>query len=392
MAVFITATTDPFEDVRAQPAPSLENIRRPLRGLQIKEDRYAVLRVKDATGADLPIFDSSSPDADGDNIGRSNTYANFILQQLQDQRTEKQQIIQTFGEDYIFFFGEQPRFINASGILLNTRDFNWKNEFLENYERYLRGTRLVELNARLYLYFDDIVIEGYLINSSITHSADMPYHVQFQFQMFVCQYATLSQVGSVIFHTEEETFQGTIAELSGGGLAPDTDAGQAALAQNAAVTGSSGGLQGVLASAARFFQNPTVATSSVLEQITNELFRTPIIVPGGLVNRSPIIQDQASYSPAPTGRPISEINDEYVVRAPASSPQNDQAYIERVTSELKLQTPEELEKAARQDLQARGVDTTRRDTTYMLLGRGAFAAASYVAPFGVRQALGTVGG
>lgn len=205
MAVFITVATDAFNsgDTMSR-RPSSDNVRRPMRGVEIKEDRYATLRVVRADGTDMQIFDSSSPDYDENGIGRSGTTSNFLVQQASEQRVEKQQIIQTFGEDYIFFFGEQPRFLNVTGLLLNTRDFNWKNEFLANYEEYLRGTRLVEQNARLYLYLDDIVVEGYLVSSSVAQTTDMPYAVQFQFSMFVTQYASLSQVGYVFLHSFSE--------------------------------------------------------------------------------------------------------------------------------------------------------------------------------------------
>ena len=161
MAVYISTITDAFAELD-RVRPTYENVRRPLRGISIKEDTYAVLRVKTATGTDIPLFDSSSPDH-VDNIGRSAQYSNFIIQQIQEQRQEKQQIIETFGEDYIFFFGERPRFLNVSGVLVNTKDFNWKSEFWVNYENNLRGTKLVELstgakiNVPLFINTGDIV-------------------------------------------------------------------------------------------------------------------------------------------------------------------------------------------------------------------------------------------
>jgi hypothetical protein len=193
MAVFISVTTDPFEEAldearRTATQPQV-NVRRPLRGLQIKEDRYAVLKVLKANGQELRVNDSSSDvlfDADNREatLGlSSNGWSNFIVQNITEQRAEKQQIIETFGEDYIFFFGERPRFIDVAGILINTADFDWKNEFWHNYENYLRGTKLVENNARLYLYFDDVVVEGYLLQATTSQQATMPYHLPFNFRM-----------------------------------------------------------------------------------------------------------------------------------------------------------------------------------------------------------------
>lgn len=395
MAVYITATTDPFEELRnTRTRPPLINVRRPLRGIQIKQDTYAVLRVLRANGEDLRIFDSSSPEYDENNIGRSSYYSNFIVQSFQEQRVEKQQIVQTFGEDYIFFFGEQPRFVNVSGVLINTKDFNWKNEFLENYEQYLRGTRLVEQNAKLYLYIDDVVIEGHLVNSQVQMMADNPYMAQFSFQMFVCQYAHLSTIGSVLFQENAEgtaEFNELIGDLAGGGVAPDTEEAQAQAASNAARVGSPGGLNGFLAQAGQFVQDASLSINRTLEVIRNTFYGRSIVVPQGIGNeiRPPLIENRASFSPAPVNQPISENWDEYPERTPPSdTPDFDQAELERVQSQMALQTPEELERTARARLEAAGIDTSRRETTYLLLGRGAFAAAQYMGTFGARQADG----
>jgi hypothetical protein len=328
-----------------------------LRGIQIEEDTYAVMRVLKLDGEEIPLFDSSSPDVDGNNIGRSSNYANFIIQSAQEQRMEKQQIVETFGESYIFFFGERPRFINFTGVLVNTKDFNWKSEFLENYDRYLRGTKLVEQNARLYMYFDDVVVEGYLVQSQVSTMADSPYMVQFQFQMFVCQYTTLSNVGSVLF--QNESFNALTGEgLSNGGIAPDTTTGQQQQVQNSTGQASaSGGLNSFLTAARQFYS-------------------------GGITNH-------ASFTPGPTNRPIHEMSDEYVERSHMDAPV-DQAEIDRVTEQLRLRTPEEMEKRAREQLEKLGIDTTGRSATALLLGRGAFQAVSTIASFGIRQADGSL--
>lgn len=72
-------------------------------------------------------------------------------------------------------------------------DFNWRTEFWYNYENYLRGTKLVEQNARIYLHWDDIVVEGYMLGADAADDADMPYHIPFTFQLFVTNHTYLSQ-------------------------------------------------------------------------------------------------------------------------------------------------------------------------------------------------------
>lgn len=401
MAVFITAVTDPFTELRGGGARTVPpTVRRPFRGVQIKQDTYAVLRVTRADGTDISLFDSSAaPDyynGGDENIGRSSNYANFIVQSFSDQRMEKQQIVQTFGEDYIFFFGEQPRFVNVTGVLINTKDFDWKNEFLENYERYLRGTRLVENNARLYFYVDDVVMEGYLVNSTVNLSADQPYLVQFSFQMFVCQYATLSNVGSIRYQQGAQNSADYIND-EGSVLfpAPDpslpSDVG-GALAKKATTDAQSGGLNAFLAEAKKFANTADTTIQRILEEARNILYG-PLVVSGiGAGVRPPQLTNQAAFRAPQVNQPIYRQTDEYVNPARTSHLLNellDQEEINRLKSEIR--TPEQLEAAARKQFAAAGIDTTGRSATYLLLGRGAFAAAQYMGTFGVRQADGEIG-
>ena len=81
--------------------------------------------------------------------------------------------------------------------------------------------------------------------------------------------------------------------------------------------------------------------------------------------------------------------DEYVVREPAPLTFDD-AEKARVEEQLKLNSPEELEKKAQEVLAKFGVDATSRANSALLLGRGAFAATQYMGTFGSRQASGSL--
>lgn len=208
MAVYIEARTEPFagrreamaNDIRANGRGPL-SVRRPVRGIQVKEDTFAVIRVMGPDGNFMSVIDAAGEEfseVTGGNV--TTTYANFFVQAVSEQRQEKQQIVETFGDSWIFFFGEAPRMLQVQGYLLNTADFNWRAEFWENYDRYFRGTRLVELGARLYLMYDDIIVEGYLINASANESAAPNSEViQFSFQMFVTGYTNVSRLGDPNF-------------------------------------------------------------------------------------------------------------------------------------------------------------------------------------------------
>lgn len=227
MATFIEIRTDAFAKTLADVKDAginLDGVRRPLRGIEIKNDTYSIMKVIKADGTVIPLVDAGgSRDAVAGNEttagsevvsqnrnttagSTSANYSNFIIQSVVDSRQEKQQIMETFGESYIFFFGERPRVLNVQGILFNTLDFNWRTEFWHNYERVLRGTKLVEQNARVYLHWDDIVVEGYILGAQAQDDAQSPYHIPFSFTMFVTNHTYLSQIGSDAYPIRNATF------------------------------------------------------------------------------------------------------------------------------------------------------------------------------------------
>lgn len=211
MATFIELRTDAFAgnmtglkidqlDVGMGGAITQPPVRRPLRGIEIKDDRYATLRVIKSDGTNIPLFDSGSINKASDSgVASSIIYSNFILQNVDDVRQEKSQLMETFGDTYVFFFGERPRILQVSGLLFNTLDFNWRSEFWKNYETVFRGTKLVEQNARLYLQWDDIIVEGYVLGAQAQDVADLPYHIPFSFTLFVTNHTYLSAIGDDMY-------------------------------------------------------------------------------------------------------------------------------------------------------------------------------------------------
>ena len=205
MAVIIELQEDPFTeafDSETEQAKKLElTPRRPLRGIQLRKDQPAYITIIDKFGKPYPpngLIDAGGEE-DEMGKGRSIRYTNFLVQSYTAQRKEKQQIIQTFGDDFAFFYGEQPKIYQVQGVLMHTADFNWRNEFLYNYENYLRGTKLVENKARAYIIQGGLMWEGYLLSFNHQESSAQPYHVGFSFQMLVTAETIVDSVGDVAF-------------------------------------------------------------------------------------------------------------------------------------------------------------------------------------------------
>ena len=205
MSVFLELTTDAFEEAfKKQAGPGgksgtgeaiasragKSSARRPLRGLEIKDDTYAYIKLMRNDNTSIALYDAGSQG------GRTQDgYSNFILQSVQEPRMEKSQIIETFGDGYVYFFGESPRFLDISAMLINSLDFNWEAEWWANYDQYLRGTRSVEQGARTYLFYDDNVVEGYILNAQAVKSSDSPMAIPLQFKFYVTNHRNISLIG-----------------------------------------------------------------------------------------------------------------------------------------------------------------------------------------------------
>lgn len=408
MAVFISVTTSPFEDVfneAARASAANRSVRRPFRGLELKKDTYATIKVIDALGTPVPFTDSSAPprevegedavdDVMASNIGQSLEYSNFILQGVQEQRVEKQQIVETFGEDYIFFFGERPRIYNFTAILLNTRNFNWKSEWWKNYEDVLRGTRLLERNARMYIYFDDIVIEGYMLTAQAMASVEDPYKLPLSFQVFCTNYSIIGDVGSIFTPRYDSALAERSPTPSPTTAAPDDQ--DVAASDALSSTAGAGSLGGFLADAARFANDASFTVQRALEDAKNTFYGRSLAFPNqGIGNQLyvPSIENQASFT-SPVSReivPIYQQRDEYTqYYMEAHTPSYDQDEINRVKELLHLQSPQELDNQARGQLAKLGVHVGRPSAEYLLLGRAAFAGLQTFGSFGIRQADGAL--
>lgn len=171
------------------PAQTQKSVRRPLDGFQFKEDKYAVIRVYTATGQEsTDLYNSSAPTL---KVGYT---SNLLIQNVQETRQEKSQIVQTFGEDYVYFFGERPTQVQFSAQLLDTSDFQWHQEWWMNYAEALRGTKLVDKNSRVYLEIDDVMFEGYILTATTSRVADDHHRVTLSFSMLVTNKMYLSNL------------------------------------------------------------------------------------------------------------------------------------------------------------------------------------------------------
>lgn len=157
------------------------HIRRPTRGISIKQETFAQLYIVDSltTESQVELRNSS---ASG---GTSSFTANFLVNSVSETRAEKSQPVPTFGHDYIYFFGQQPKIVNFNCTLLNSENFRWEEEWWYNYEHYFRGTKLAAESRMIRLVVDETVIYGYMTNCTASKDSQNPHVVPISFSIHV---------------------------------------------------------------------------------------------------------------------------------------------------------------------------------------------------------------
>lgn len=112
-------------------------------------------------------------------------YSKFILESVQEAHAERSQIVETFGDFYVFLFGERPPMYNFSGTLINTATVNWVSDFKYYYDNYLRGTKCVESGARLVITYGGRQIEGFMLAMQTATDASVERGVKLSFSVVV---------------------------------------------------------------------------------------------------------------------------------------------------------------------------------------------------------------
>lgn len=118
--------------------------------------------------------------------------SNFVLQQVQRQESENFQVNENFGQWIsAFFFGNRPKVRKYTGSLVDTVDVAWKSEFVQVYESYFRGTKLIENQFRAYLSYKNTVVEGFPIDMNVIEDSTNDNVVTFSFTMLIVNESTI---------------------------------------------------------------------------------------------------------------------------------------------------------------------------------------------------------
>jgi len=110
----------------------------------------------------------------------------FLLQQVTESDEEKIGPTYTFGQVKLFCGGRNPKMYSYGGHLVdNSIEGSAKAQWMDVYDRYLRGSKCVQNDAFAELYYRDQIRRGYLLHTNLTESSQAPNRAQFAFSMHV---------------------------------------------------------------------------------------------------------------------------------------------------------------------------------------------------------------
>lgn len=126
------------------------------------------------------------------------SFTNFILTSVQEDRREKFQVFETFGDPALFFFDKKTPIYSFTGFLIDSEHLDetrpggvvdekgsWSNEFRQLWDKEIRGTKLIENNKIAAISFNKTIIYGYPVNLSIQTDSRQPFTAAFSFNMVV---------------------------------------------------------------------------------------------------------------------------------------------------------------------------------------------------------------
>lgn len=188
---------------------SQKHVRRPLNGLRPNKTYYATIMSPNG------MLNSSYIDAKK----LTNFNNNFLIQSMTFSRDEKMQVIETFGENYVYFFGNRSPVASFRGMLLNSQTFEWFAEFDTNYVNSFRGTRSAARNKEVSITVDGVIYYGHIHNVSYDLNSEQPNSLGVSFNMHVARVQHLTDPSviknkakpiSEILDDEENTLLGAL--------------------------------------------------------------------------------------------------------------------------------------------------------------------------------------
>lgn len=181
-----SALNAPFHQARLMiPLPSkarFRNIKTVLRSNDIAERIFDTVGVSKTSLTNLQTgqqesvsgVDSSTEDFGG--LG----YVDFMLQSFTTQFSELHQVMDLLSDAYAaYFHGQRAPRCSLQGLVLNTRENNWLDQFYELYQYIIRGSRLARFRVPAVLRVDSRLFYVAFTDASISFNGATETSAQF---------------------------------------------------------------------------------------------------------------------------------------------------------------------------------------------------------------------
>lgn len=119
-------------------------------------------------------------------------FSKFFLEQVIEPHEEKFQLVETFGDWFIFFYGERAPVYQFTGTVLSSLNYDWANEFQFMYDSFLRGTKTAEQKAEVSIAYGSTQVVGFLLGKTMQLTALNNNAAAFTFKMIVSKRFILS--------------------------------------------------------------------------------------------------------------------------------------------------------------------------------------------------------
>jgi hypothetical protein len=142
----------------------------------------------------------------------------FLLQSVTKPRMERFQIVETFREARLYFFGERTKVYSMTGQLIEALDagaegnikirdqYRWATSLQNLYDTTLRGSKLSEAGNIATLIFEKALITGYPLQLQISRTTETPYITNFQMTWAIYNENFLDYYGPTTNMIQKEIF------------------------------------------------------------------------------------------------------------------------------------------------------------------------------------------
>jgi len=141
----------------------------------------------------IPTFGAFKGDFDRYRAAlEGNGYIDFILQSAVENFNELIQVDELLGDTYVpWFYGQSAPTFAYSGMLLNTRQDQWRTAMHYLYNDVFRGSQLGKRGMLVRLQYDSVLVEGAMTSFVQSMNANDETAVHFNFQVLVKRFIDL---------------------------------------------------------------------------------------------------------------------------------------------------------------------------------------------------------